>query len=49
MQSERLRMRAELLEAIAAAQRMVARLRALLAQADVILSREKFRLLAPRP
>jgi hypothetical protein len=49
MQSERLRMRAELLETIAAAQRTVARSRALLAQADVIPGREKFPLLVPRP
>jgi hypothetical protein len=41
MQSERLRMRAEHLEVIAGAQRTVAQSRALLAEADIILSREK--------
>jgi hypothetical protein len=49
MQSERLRMRAELVETITAARRTVARSRALLAEADVILGREKFPLLVPQP
>jgi hypothetical protein len=48
MQSERLRMRAELLEVIAGARRTMAQSRTLLAEADIILGREKFPLLVPR-
>jgi hypothetical protein len=41
MQSERLRMQAELVEVIAAARRTVARSRALLAEVDDVLAKEK--------
>jgi hypothetical protein len=41
MQSERIRMRAELMEVTVAAQRTMARSRALLAEVDAVLAREK--------
>jgi len=43
-----MRMRAELAEVIVAAQRTVARSRALIAEVDAVLAREKSLLLAPR-
>ncbi len=43
MQRERLRMCAELVEVIAGAKKTVARSRALLAEVDTVLAREKFR------
>jgi len=48
MASERLRMQADLVEAIAGAQRTLAQSRALLTEVDVILAREKLPLLAAR-
>jgi hypothetical protein len=45
MQSERMRMRAELMEVILAARRTVARSRVLLAEIDAVLDREKLPLL----
>jgi len=48
MQSERMRMRAELTEVVVAAQRTVARSRALLAEVDAVLAREKLPLLTPQ-
>jgi hypothetical protein len=47
MQSEKLRMRAELVEVIAAAQRTVARSRALLAEVDAVLAKERSPLVTP--
>jgi hypothetical protein len=47
MQSEKLRMRAELVEVIAAAQRTVARSRALLAEVDAVLAKDKLLLVTP--
>jgi hypothetical protein len=48
MQSERVRMRAELTEVIVAAQRTVARSRALLIEVEAVLAREKLPLVAPQ-
>jgi hypothetical protein len=46
MQRERVRMRAELTEVIVAAQRTVARSRALLVEVEAVLAREKLPLVA---
>ena len=46
--SDRLRMRADLVEVIAGTQRTLAQSRALLTEVDVILAREKLPLLAAR-
>jgi hypothetical protein len=48
MRSERLRLRAELVEVIAGTKRTLARSRALLAEVDAILAREKSILSAPQ-
>lgn len=47
MQSERLRMRAELLEVIVGARRTMAQSRALLIEVEAVLAREKLPLVAP--
>jgi hypothetical protein len=48
MQRERMRMRAELTEVIVAAQRTVARSRALLVEVEAVLAREKLPLVTPQ-
>jgi len=48
MHSERMRMRAEVMEVMVAAKRTVAQSRALLAEVDAVLAREKLPLVMPQ-